>query len=229
MGSYIDLTGQRFGKLTVLRKAKTNNRQVYFECICDCGEHKIVRSDHLRKGKTTSCGCHSRLVSAQAKIKRNKIEICGDYAKIYLFGCEDVCLIDREDIDKVKDYCWAKNHYGYVSTHIDMEHRLLLHRLLFDLPQKDKRVVDHINHDTLDNRRKNLRVLFNNTYNLHNLNPQKSKSKTGFMNVYEKNGNYHYLYKRFGKKYYGYGFASAEEANEALIKSYKENNFIYGE
>lgn len=55
-----DLTGQRFGKLTVLgdsgrrRKAKGG---VLWRCRCDCGQEKTIRQDALMGGKTTSCGC----------------------------------------------------------------------------------------------------------------------------------------------------------------------------
>ena len=53
----IDLTGQRFGKLTVIEKAETLNKNARFKCRCDCGNEMIVESQKLRNGKTNSCGC----------------------------------------------------------------------------------------------------------------------------------------------------------------------------
>lgn len=53
MSKKIDLTGQHFGRLTVLNYV--GNRK--WECKCDCGNTKIIRGDSLRNGYTNSCGC----------------------------------------------------------------------------------------------------------------------------------------------------------------------------
>lgn len=57
----IDLVGTVFGKLTVLSRDMTRptgqNKPAYWLCKCSCGEICSVRSDHLRGGTTTSCGC----------------------------------------------------------------------------------------------------------------------------------------------------------------------------
>lgn len=65
MGRFIDLTGQRFGRWTVLRYAGSHNGAAFWECRCDCGKVKNVRSDHLRYGKSTSCGCFREEVTAK--------------------------------------------------------------------------------------------------------------------------------------------------------------------
>lgn len=64
----IDLTGQRFGRLTVIERSGkvTKGRSVYWKCICDCGNETIVSSDNLRKRKTKSCGClHKELLDGK--------------------------------------------------------------------------------------------------------------------------------------------------------------------
>lgn len=54
----IDITGERFGKLTVLGKSKMQDGNgLLWDCLCDCGNKKTVRGFNLRKGKTKSCGC----------------------------------------------------------------------------------------------------------------------------------------------------------------------------
>lgn len=53
-----DLTGQRFGKLTVLSRAPNQNSRVYWKCRCDCGNGHIVSAHELKAGKCTSCGCN---------------------------------------------------------------------------------------------------------------------------------------------------------------------------
>jgi hypothetical protein len=61
MGKYshfIDLTGQTFGRLTVLsRLNKQGETPVKWDCLCSCGNKTIVISANLRNGTTNSCGC----------------------------------------------------------------------------------------------------------------------------------------------------------------------------
>lgn len=53
----IDLTGQRFGGLTVLCRMPNLGRTVYWLCVCDCGAPAECSSGNLRSGKSTTCGC----------------------------------------------------------------------------------------------------------------------------------------------------------------------------
>lgn len=57
MAKIIDLTGQRFGKLVVIKRAPNKNKRTMWLCKCDCGNEVEVRSDQLRGGITKSCGC----------------------------------------------------------------------------------------------------------------------------------------------------------------------------
>lgn len=52
----IDLTNQRFGKLTVLSRGETRNGVLYWKCKCDCGSIVEVPSRNLRENRTISCG-----------------------------------------------------------------------------------------------------------------------------------------------------------------------------
>jgi hypothetical protein len=62
----IDLTGRIFGRLTVIRFSHRDNRYVsYWECLCECGQCKIVRYDHLCTGAVKSCGCYRKEDSAE--------------------------------------------------------------------------------------------------------------------------------------------------------------------
>lgn len=58
---YIDLTGQRFGKLVALQcidSINSKNSNKLWRCKCDCGnDNFITTSQHLRSGNTQSCGC----------------------------------------------------------------------------------------------------------------------------------------------------------------------------
>ena len=54
----MDITGQRFGKLTAIRPTdQRRDKGVVWECKCDCGNTTYVKAGALRSGNTTSCGC----------------------------------------------------------------------------------------------------------------------------------------------------------------------------
>ena len=56
-----DLTGQRFGRLTVVKRMPNNtSNKVVWLCRCDCGKDAVVIGSRLYTGKTKSCGCIAR-------------------------------------------------------------------------------------------------------------------------------------------------------------------------
>ena len=56
----VDLTGQRFGRLTVLRRYEKNSSQgkPLWLCECDCGNETVAAGYSLKSGNTKSCGCY---------------------------------------------------------------------------------------------------------------------------------------------------------------------------
>lgn len=87
-------------------------------------------------------------------------------------------IIDINDVDKVKKYRWHITSKNYVRTTINGK-IIYLHRFLLNI--KNKKQIDHINQNPLDNRRKNLRIL-----NLcgNRLNSKiNSNNKSGFRGV----------------------------------------------
>lgn len=57
----IELSGTRFGRLTVLHRAGTQTGMTTWRCRCACGAETIVRSDALRRARATvSCGCYGK-------------------------------------------------------------------------------------------------------------------------------------------------------------------------
>ena len=53
----IDLSGQKFGKLTAIKIAHKAKSQVYWQCKCECGNVKITITSNLRNGTVVCCGC----------------------------------------------------------------------------------------------------------------------------------------------------------------------------
>ena len=55
-----DLTGERFGRLTVMGEAPPKGSKRYWICKCECGNTKTVEESHLKSGHTKSCGCYRK-------------------------------------------------------------------------------------------------------------------------------------------------------------------------
>lgn len=53
----VDITGQKFGRLTALRRVGSNGHSALWLCKCDCGNETVVTLSHLKGGQTRSCGC----------------------------------------------------------------------------------------------------------------------------------------------------------------------------
>lgn len=67
MGKFIDLTGKKFGKWTVIKRADNNkHNQTCWVCKCDCGNEAIITGTNLKRGNSKSCGC-LRLEKTQEK------------------------------------------------------------------------------------------------------------------------------------------------------------------
>lgn len=64
----LELSGQRFGRLLVIRREGSRNGRATWYCKCDCGNYKVVIGKNLKNGKTSSCGClHKELLSKRSK------------------------------------------------------------------------------------------------------------------------------------------------------------------
>lgn len=57
MGKFEDLTGQKFGHWTVLKRVESNTTNARWLCRCDCGNTKAIIAAELKRGHSTNCGC----------------------------------------------------------------------------------------------------------------------------------------------------------------------------
>ncbi len=121
MSHLIDLTGHRFGRLTVLRRVPSNNTNAKWLCQCECGNHTEVRGTTLRRGESLSCGClrsdyfkdkmttHGHSRDRLGRIWYNMKERCkfrDDYAGRGISVCDEW----KNNFDAF--YTWAINN-GY--------------------------------------------------------------------------------------------------------------------
>lgn len=100
MGKFIDLTGKKFGKLTVIKRMPNNKFGVlYWLCQCECGEQTIVRGNRLKSGHTKSCGC----------IKKEKASLRGTKKRIYKKEFDRL----RKIFKGMKNRCYNPNTNNY--------------------------------------------------------------------------------------------------------------------
>jgi hypothetical protein len=68
MAKALNLVGMRFGRLSVLKRSRSQNQKSLWECACDCGKTIIVLGESIARKKTKSCGClRSELLSVRQK------------------------------------------------------------------------------------------------------------------------------------------------------------------
>lgn len=157
----------------------------------------------------------------------NEIEVYDDYAKVKLYDKQGnevaEAIIDREDVDRVRHIKWRLKA-GYVFNNSKFNGgSTFIHRVILDTDQ----FVDHINHNPLDNRKSNLRIV-TKSQNQMNVN-YKGVSKT--------KDNKWYAYIKVNQKMINLGKYIDEEealyarwyAEKILFKEYrypKEEPFI---
>ena len=217
-----DYLGHKFGMLTPIKRIGSNPPK--FECKCDCGNTIQVAQPLLRNGSSVSCGCLTKKKIGLANRKFNKIVRLDDHAEIYDSN-GNIALIDICDIEKIQRFCWymAPTGYFFGRTGTDMvsENYIALHRYLFDLSPKDKVFVDHINGNTRDNRRSNLR-LCSPLENVCN-GKLKKNNKTGVPGVAIVNGKFVVNAVNNGKRYHLGTFNNIKDAADARYKFEIEN------
>jgi hypothetical protein len=137
--------------------------------VCSNCKKEFNQKFYHKEAKNHFCCKQCEAEFRKGKLNRpkkvNDIVLQENYAiikiKNNLYGDFD-CLIDKEDVKKIKDLFWNirydKRHpkcTPYVESH-PMGKRLHLHRFIMNCP--DDMVIDHINGNSLDNRKENLRI-----------------------------------------------------------------------
>ena len=235
MPKKIDLTGQKFGRLTVTGEAPPKytsggNRKVMWYADCDCGnKYKTYSSGDLRNGHVKSCGCLNREVASkrmkEQQKRSNTYDLTSrDYGIGYMQSGEEFWF-DKEDYDLIKDYCWYK-HRQYIEAKIPgTDKHIGLHKLIMH-DEDNLYDIDHIDTDNHnDNRKCNLRIV---TRSQNNTNKVRQRNNTSGINgVYYNNS--HRCWRatiNINKKHYQYDCKTFDEA----VKLRKElEDKYYGE
>lgn len=230
-----DLTGKIIWnwKILGLSDKKTKEGKPLWICECQC-ENKTVKLHKrytITSGRAKSCGC----MKEQYRTQTNKQK----YQNKYIFTDTDCIIIanntgnkfyiDKEDYEKVKDYCWYETQRGYMATSINKK-TIMLHRVILGLENTDSRTVDHIYHthdgknNFYNNKKSNLRVT-TQSKNCENraISDNNTSGKTGVS--WSKNENKWVAYITYNNKRYHLGYFS--NINDAInIRKQKEKELF---
>lgn len=97
-GSFKDLTGKRFGRLTVIKYLQENEREKKRKCWlcrCDCGNVKTYSADKIISGSTHSCGCE--MIERIGRLNRKYIYSCKRLYGVYAAMKERCCNSKNEE------------------------------------------------------------------------------------------------------------------------------------
>lgn len=121
MGKFIDLTGQVFGRWTVLEKAENRGYVSYWKCRCECGKEAEVRGTQLTRGISKSCGCLQKETRARMNTER--------YSKNSLVGQRfgKLTVLEKVGNARNKEYLWkcqcdCGNTLNVTSYHLRSGH-----------------------------------------------------------------------------------------------------------
>lgn len=162
-----DLTNKVFGRLKVIKQTEdyVTPKGVHYAkwlCECECGNNIEVVGYKLKNHHTQSCGCLQKERVIQYNKKYNDYEVQEDYVIMYTSKGEPF-YVDLEDFWKVKDICWCNSNGYLVGNYNGVNIRI--HRLIMNC--HNNMDVDHINHNTFDNRKENLRIVTRSQNNMN--------------------------------------------------------------
>lgn len=80
----VDISGNKYGMITVLKFYERKNNMTFWECECECGTKKIINGNSLKSGDTTSCGClnESYIASELKKYFTREYSAIAEYSEL---------------------------------------------------------------------------------------------------------------------------------------------------
>lgn len=226
-------------RLTVIKQVddyvslKGEHRAQYL-CKCNCGNEKSIIAilTDIKHGKIKSCGCLQKEMGAQLGKRNGKnnqavLNLKDEYGE-YGYGiCNNTgskFYFDMEDYDLISKYCWSEliQKSGY---HMLEAREKETGKTVFMIEVIGCKNYDHIDRNTLNNRKYNLRpaTVQENARNRST----RSDNTSGFIGVYKAGESNWKAIISYNKKliYLGY-FDNKEDAIIARLKAEKE---YYGE
>lgn len=228
-----DLTGKTFGRLTVLEQAEDyvdprGEHVAMWKCKCACANNTIlsIRGTRLKRGETKSCGCLQKEITAKNNKRFHKTNVYdlnledenGLYGVGYCSNTNREFYFDMDDYDKIKNYCWSedfcnKNYSRVRAYDSSCKSHIFMHSII------THKYCDHIDRNTFNNRKHNLRQATNQE-NARNRSISKT-SKSGFVGVnwIEQSNKWKAIIKVNGKTIYLGFFEEKEDAIHARLEA----------
>lgn len=139
-----DLTGQKFGKLTVVDRYEKKGK-TYWLCNCDCGTKGVIASSSdLKNGDKSSCGCVRRQITAEKDLtgqKFGRLTVIGKSERRSANGdvyyiCDCDCgtkgievvrssLVAKDSHRQISCGCWVKEGHSVTNRHNDREEAIV--------------------------------------------------------------------------------------------------------
>lgn len=187
------------------------------------------------------------IIIAKSKGMLSPYEIYNYYVIIYInkkgFEKPFEVYIDLEDLDKVKKYSWniqynKNNNEFYASTNIYYKtedgklksYPLWMSRYILDITERSRSIqADHVGHDTLDNRKNNLRISKSGENSANRKGANKNNKTTGVRNItyIERDNVYWVQFMKAGERFrWIFPLSQFEEAYEFAKKKRQE---LFGE
>lgn len=207
-----DLTGKRYGKLTVLYRVDKRGKNSCWYCKCDCGVEKEISAVALKRGQQ-SCGC-AAFDFVKDKVIGNEYTVDDNNTVHVILRNGEEMLCDRDDWEKLKQYTWTKDAYGYASASIKRCRKKFHVQVM---GKKEGYVIDHIDQNKLNNQKNNLRFA---TKAGNAANSKLSKNNTsGVKGVTRYRNKWHSQITVNGRNIHLGNYDTIEEAAEARKKA----------
>ena len=201
MAKLKELSGQKFGKLTVIKRAgNTEYGQPLWECKCDCGNTTFVCGQHLREQRVKSCGCYIKEIVTKHGMSQTRLYRIWSNMKI---RCEN---------PKRRDY----KHYGQRGVNVcnAWSDFLTFYEWAINNGYKDGLTLDRIdvngNYEPSNCRWATVKEQSNNRTNNH-LITYDGETKTIAQWAEERNINHDTLYSRINRMNWDIGRALGYE------------------
>ena len=176
------LTGQTFGKWTVVGDSgvRSKDNRIKWICKCACGEMQTITTRALTTRRSKHCRrCAQREYNQTRILQDGTLAVCCPDGREF--------VIDSDALPFIKPYLWHIDSSGHVTSNTQGK-RVMLSRLIMGLNEANSAQVDHISGNPSDNRRSNLRLCtpLGNSRNR----PTRSDNLTGYKGVsYRARGN----------------------------------------
>jgi hypothetical protein len=223
----IDLTGRKFGRLTVMSLSpKSDERRTYWLCQCECGSACEPRADALKpeagSGVAHSCGCLQRDKVCEKGVKstsKRPTFSAQELRDLLTYIPDTGAFIWREGQRSGRDAGTIEAEgYRTITIH-GRQYKAHLLAWYYTTGEWPENQVDHRDNDRANNRWENLRAATNRE-NQFNKGPNKN-NRSGFKGVYLSTSNRRRPWKAkisvYGKNVHLGYFDTAEAAQNAYL------------